>query len=74
MDTPIAYDPHLLARLRTRLKAQGLDGFLVPHADAHQSEYLPASAERLARLTGFSGSAGFAIVLMDQAALFVDGR
>ncbi len=74
VDTPIAYDPDLLARLRTRLDALGLDGFLVPHADAHQSEYLPAHAERLMRLTGFSGSAGFAIVLRDKAAVFVDGR
>lgn len=74
MKTPIAYDPNLLARLRARLKTLGLDGFLVPHADAHQCEYLPPSDERLARLTGFSGSAGFAIVLQDRAALFVDGR
>lgn len=74
VDTLIAYDPDLLARLRKRLKAQGLDGFLVPHADAHQSEYLPAGDERLLRLTGFSGSAGFAIVLQHAAAVFVDGR
>ncbi|MCR4379112.1 MAG: aminopeptidase P family N-terminal domain-containing protein, partial [Rhodospirillales bacterium] len=74
MNTPVSFDPTLLARLRQRLTALGLDGFLVPHANAHQSEYLPASDERLARLTGFSGSAGFAIVLKDSAALFVDGR
>lgn len=47
---------------------------IVPHADAHQSEYLPAGDERLLRLTGFSGSAGFAIILQDRAAIFVDGR
>ena len=52
----------------------GLSGFLVPHADENQSEYLPKSAERLAWLTGFTGSAGFAIVLRDGAAIFVDGR
>jgi Xaa-Pro aminopeptidase len=60
--------------LRTELARRGLTGFVVPHADCHQSEYLPASEERLAWLTGFTGSAGAAIVLMDRAALFVDGR
>lgn len=74
MDQHTPYDPDLLARLRLRIKALGLDGFLVPHADAHQSEYLPPADERLARLTGFSGSAGFAIVMPDTAAVFVDGR
>ena len=74
VSTPVTYDPDLLARLRKRLKTQGLEGFLVPHADAHQSEYLPACDERLLRLTGFSGSAGFAIVLQHNAAVFVDGR
>ena len=63
-----------LSALRDRLATDGLAGFIVPHADEHQSEYLPASAERLAWLTGFSGSAGMAIVLRDSAALFVDGR
>ena len=74
MDTHIPYDPDLLKRLRARIDTLELDGFLVPHADAHQSEYLPPADERLARLTGFSGSAGFAIVLKDKAAVFVDGR
>jgi len=74
VNTPIAFDPTLLARLRLRLKILGLDGFLTPHANAHQSEYLPASDERLARLTGFGGSAGFAVVFKDSAAIFVDGR
>ncbi len=60
--------------LRARLRQDGLTGYVVPHADEHQSEYLPASAERLAWLTGFSGSAGTAIVLADHAILFVDGR
>jgi Xaa-Pro aminopeptidase len=60
--------------LRGELKRRGLDGFIVPRADEHQNEYAPASAERLLWLTGFSGSAGVAIVLMDEAAIFVDGR
>ena len=62
------------AALREKLKELSLDGFIVPHADEHQSEYLPKSAERLAWLTGFTGSAGTAIVLADKAAIFVDGR
>lgn len=60
--------------LRAELKRRDLDGFIVPRADEHQNEYVPASAERLLWLTGFSGSAGVAVVLMDRAAIFVDGR
>jgi len=60
--------------LRAELKRRGLDGFLVPRADRQQNEYLPASEERLAWLTGFTGSAGFVIVLAARAAVFVDGR
>jgi Xaa-Pro aminopeptidase len=63
-----------LAALRTKLAELGVDGFLVPRADEHQGEYVAPSAERLAWLTGFSGSAGLAVVLEDRAALFVDGR
>jgi Xaa-Pro aminopeptidase len=63
-----------LGRLREELAAQGLDGFIVPRADEHQSEYVPPRGQRLAWLTGFTGSAGVAIVLRDRAALFVDGR
>ncbi len=63
-----------VAALRAELKRLGLDGLLVPRADRQQNEYLPASEERLAWLTGFTGSAGFAIVLTDSAAVFVDGR
>jgi Xaa-Pro aminopeptidase len=63
-----------LKKLRAALADAGLTGFVVPHADEHQSEYLSPSAERLAWLTGFTGSAGAAIVLADSAALFVDGR
>ncbi len=63
-----------VAELRRLLEAQGLSGFIVPRADEHQNEYVPANAERLMWLTGFAGSAGVAIVLKDKAALFVDGR
>ncbi len=63
-----------VARLRQELDHLGLDGFVVPRADEHQGEYVPACAERLAWLTGFSGSAGVAIVLASRAAIFVDGR
>jgi Xaa-Pro aminopeptidase len=63
-----------LPLLRARLKAAGVDGFIVPRADVHQGEYVPACAQRLQWLTGFSGSAGLAVVLESQAALFVDGR
>src|SRR5471032_1173715 len=63
-----------VAALRAELKRRGLDGFAVPRADRQQNEYLPASEERLAWLTGFSGSAGAAVVLAERAALFVDGR
>jgi Xaa-Pro aminopeptidase len=63
-----------LAALRAELKARGLDGLIVPRADRYQNEYVPPCAERLAWLTGFTGSAGVAIVLADRAAIFVDGR
>ena len=63
-----------VADLRRVLKAQALDGFVTPRADEHQNEYVPANAERLLWLTGFSGSAGIAVVLGDRAAMFVDGR
>lgn len=60
--------------LRAELMARGLSGFVVPRADEHQGEYVPASAQRLAWLTGFTGSAGMAVVLAGRAAIFVDGR
>jgi Xaa-Pro aminopeptidase len=63
-----------LQSLWTELEKQGLDGFLVPHADEYQGEYTPPSAERLAWLTGFTGSAGMAIVHRHGSAIFVDGR
>jgi Xaa-Pro aminopeptidase len=66
--------PERLAALRAELKRRGLDGFIVPRADRYQNEYVPPCAERLAWLTGFTGSAGLAIVLADRAVIFVDGR
>ena len=63
-----------VAALRAELARRGLGGFLVPRADRQQNEYLPLGHERLAWLTGFTGSAGFAVVLRDRAVLFVDGR
>jgi Xaa-Pro aminopeptidase len=61
-------------RLRQALKELGLEGFIVPRADEHLGEYVPASAERLAWLTGFTGNAGVAAVLAEKAAVFTDGR
>src|SRR5262249_17005992 len=63
-----------VAALRKELAAHDLHGFIVPRADEHQGEYVPPRAERLAWLTGFTGSAGLAIVLPQRAAIFVDGR
>ena len=63
-----------LAALRRQLAADGLDGFVVPLTDEHLSEYIGAYAGRLAWLTGFGGSAGSAVVLADEAAIFTDGR
>lgn len=63
-----------VALLRQWLLQNGLDGFIVPRADEHQGEYVAARSNRLRWLTGFSGSAGVAIVLADRAFIFVDGR
>lgn len=63
-----------LPKLREKLAKLGLDGFLVPHEDEFNNEYLPDCNERLMWVSGFTGSAGFAVVLKDKAAIFVDGR
>ncbi len=63
-----------LSALREQLKRQRLDGFVVPLTDEHMSEYVGSYAQRLAWLTGFEGSAGSAVVLPEQAAIFTDGR
>ncbi len=66
--------PPRLAVLRAELRRAGLDGFIVPRADAHQGEYVAQADQRLAWLTGFMGSAGFCIVLPAIAGVFIDGR
>ena len=66
--------PPRLARLRDVLRETGLTGFLVPRADAHQGEYVAPRDARLEWLTGFTGSAGFCIVLPQIAGVFIDGR
>ncbi|MDE3238304.1 MAG: aminopeptidase P family protein [Paracoccaceae bacterium] len=66
--------PPRLSALRAQLLAEGLTGFIVPRADVHQGEYVAPHDERLAWLTGFTGSAGFCIVLPDAAGVFIDGR
>jgi Xaa-Pro aminopeptidase len=69
-----AKDPARIHRLRAVMAQRGVDAFLVPRADEHQGEYVARSAERLKWLTGFSGSAGIAVIGTKKAALFVDGR
>jgi Xaa-Pro aminopeptidase len=69
-----AFGAQHLPLIRAEMARQGLDGFLIPHEDEHQNEYLPDANERLAWATGFTGSAGAAVVMADKAAVFVDGR
>lgn len=63
-----------LPLLRTEMARQNLDGFIIPHDDEYQNEYIPEYAERLMWATGFSGSAGAAIVMSDSAVMLTDGR
>ncbi|MCG8443925.1 MAG: aminopeptidase P family N-terminal domain-containing protein, partial [Caulobacterales bacterium] len=63
-----------LPRLRRAIAKAGLDGLIVPHEDEYLNEYLPEFNERLAWATGFTGSAGAALIFADTALLFVDGR
>jgi Xaa-Pro aminopeptidase len=69
-----AQGPGRLAMVRAAMAAEGLAGFIVPRADVHQGEYVAARDERLQWLTGFTGSAGFCIVLPEVAGIFIDGR
>lgn len=66
--------PPRLAELRIWLVQHGLDGFIVPRADRYQGEYVTLRDARLAWLTGFTGSAGFALITQDKAGVFIDGR
>jgi len=72
--TDRSFGPKHVPLIRKAMAEQGLDGFVVPHEDEHQNEYLPAANDRLAWATGFTGSAGAAVILKDKAAVFVDGR
>src|SRR5581483_3087087 len=72
--TDRSFGPRHAPLIRAAMAAQGLDGFVIPHEDEHQNEYLPAANDRLAWATGFTGSAGAAVLLKDKAAIFVDGR
>ena len=63
-----------LPKLRQQLAKLSLDGFLVPHEDEYQNEYLPACNDRLMWVSGFTGSAGAAVIMNDKAAMFSDGR
>ena len=74
MTNPVTDPSRRLAALRAELHRLGLDGVLVPRGDAFLGEYVPPSAERLAWVSGFTGSAGLALVLRDRAVLFIDGR
>lgn len=68
------YGRENVPKIRAALDELGLDGFLIPHEDEYDNEYLPDCNERLLWATGFSGSAGAALVMKDRAAVFVDGR
>jgi Xaa-Pro aminopeptidase len=72
--TDPSFGPLHTPLIRQKMAEQDLDGFLVPHEDEHQNEYLPEANNRLAWATGFTGSAGAAVILRDKAAVFVDGR
>ena len=72
--TDPSFGPRHVPLIRAAMAAQGLDGLLVPHEDEHQNEYLPAANDRLGWASGFTGSAGAAVILKDKAAIFVDGR
>jgi Xaa-Pro aminopeptidase len=72
--TDPSFGPRHVPLIRAAMARQGLDGFLVPHEDEHQNEYLPAANDRLAWASGFTGSAGAGVIMIDRAAVFVDGR
>jgi len=63
-----------LASIRNWMSKNNIDALIIPHEDEYLSEYIPPECERLAWATGFTGSAGAAVILKDKAAIFVDGR
>ena len=69
--TDPSFGPKHAPLIRAAMAQQGLDGFVIPHEDEHQNEYLPAANDRLAWATGFTGSAGAAVLFQDKAAIFV---
>ena len=69
-----AFGPRHVPSIRRAMIAAGLDAFLIPREDEHQNEYPPAANDRPGWATGFTGSAGMAIILRDGAAMFTDGR
>ena len=68
------FGQNAIPKIREKLKTLGLDGIIIPHEDEWQNEYIPAAFERLLFATGFSGSAGSAIVTLENAYMFTDGR
>ena len=70
MDIINTFSRERLLELRGRLEDLNVDGFIVPHSDEYQNEFLPSSSERLAWLTSFDGSAGLAVITADKAAIF----
>jgi Xaa-Pro aminopeptidase len=72
--TDPSFGPRHVPLIREAMAKQGLNGLLIPHEDEHQNEYLPDANDRLGWATGFTGSAGAAVILEDRAAIFVDGR
>ena len=66
--------PHRLSTIQEELTKNKLSGYIVPHSDVHQGEYIAACDERLSWLTGFTGSAGICFVGKEKAGIFVDGR
>jgi Xaa-Pro aminopeptidase len=69
-----SYGEKHLPLIRKAVAAAGLDGLIIPHEDEYNNEYLPEANDRLAFATGFTGSAGAAVVMLDRAAMFTDGR
>ena len=63
-----------IKKIRELFEEELIDAYIIPHEDEFLTEYVPDHSERLAFITGFSGSAGLAIITKNKAAIFVDGR